>query len=207
MQILKIKISRDPNKVFLSVSNGLFIPLFIDDLVTLKIKPNQEITSEDLDKILQTSLVFLLKEYALKQVSLSPKTAFILSLKLKKHFKKICFKYKFPAIPNAGELIQNCISSLDRQNFLKEIDFIESFINKNKYKSKMEIEYLLSRQGINNHDLIKMAVSKINEKERIKNLIDKKNNKNKIKLMGYLARKGFSLNDIKSVIDGSLNSR
>lgn len=205
-KIVSIKISRDPSKVFLTLSSGLFIPIFIDDLVKLKLKSHQEINQTELDQIVQTSLAFLFKEYTLRQISISPKTPFLISLKLRKYLDKIYFKYKFPPIHNADEIINNCISWLNTKNLLKETDFIESFINKNKYKSKTEIEFLLSQQGINN-SLIKEFSFKIDDKERIKKLLKKKASKDKNKLIAFLIRKGFKFSDIKNSIDDLINKR
>ena len=72
----------------------------------------------------------------------------------------------------------------------------------------------LNQKGISLSDQ-KLAIGSINDKEKITKFIDKKkysqkdfmNPLSKNKIMAALYRRGFSLSDIKSVIDGLVNKR
>lgn len=208
-KILAIKSSRFPNRAYLKFDDGFFIPIFLDDLVILKLNQNQEIGEEKFNSIIKASLFYLLKESALRQIAYSPKSKNILKNKLSVSLKKNLIKYKIPYNSEYRQIIDDVITKLEDQGFLNNDDFIKYFINKNKNKSWQEIDYLLKKQGFSNVSF------KSNDKEKIKKILIKKDfsksdfvdfhKKNKI--VSSLYRKGFSFEDIKAAIDCFLNSR
>lgn len=213
-KISAIKPSRFPNRVYLKFDDGFFIPIFLDDLFVLKLNQNQEVSEEKFNLIIRASLFFLLKESALRQISYSPKSKNILKNKLSLFLKKILIKYKVSHKNEYQQIIDEVIAKLTDQGFLDNDDFIVYFINKNKKKSRQEIEYLLKRQGFSS-EKISDFFSSNNDLEKIKNILSKKNfnssdlsdfNK-KNKIIGSLYRKGFSFEDIKTAIDCFSNSR
>lgn len=213
-KILAIKSSRFPQRVYLKFDDGFFIPLFLDDLLVLKLGQNQEVDDEKFDLIIRSSLFFLLKESALRQIAYSPKSKSILKNKLSVLLKKNLLKYKIPCKSEYYQIIDDVIVKLTDQGFLNHDDFIKFFINKNKNKSRREIEFLLGQQGFPLREIANFFDSD-NDSEKIKNLLLKKNFnssdlsdfKKKNKIMNFLYRKGFLSEDIRAAIDCLLNSR
>lgn len=214
MQLLSIKTSRFPNRVYLKFSNGLFLPLFIDDFVLHRFKSGQEISDDCLSEILNLSLSYLLYEYSLRQIALSPKSAVKLVQKLNTYFHRCLQKYHLGSYSlNPKELIAESINKLQSRSLLNDQEYIKYFIKKNKNKSKKEITFLLNQEGLSPNfeddqilesDIEKIKSVLIKKKVVIKNLADY-DYKNKI--YGYLYRKGFSLSDIKNAIDEMADSR
>lgn len=199
MQLINIKASQAPNRVWLTFSDQSFIPFFIDDIVKLSLAKNQEIDEEKYNQIIQTALLFLGREYALHQIAISPKVEKIICQKLKIFFQKVVLKYKINFHEFNG-IIQQIIDYLKSKNLLNDQDFVTYFVRKNKNKSRQQISFLLSQYGIKvqlqNHDL-----------ESIKKIIQKKPNMDKLKLKALLYRRGFKLSDINTAFDEGSNFR
>jgi SOS response regulatory protein OraA/RecX len=216
MQVLSVKTSRYPQRVYLKFSNGLFIPFYIDDVVSHSIHSGLEVDKSKLDLFVQLSLSYLLREYSLRQIAISPKTEFGLSLKLRVYIAKIIQKYKIPVDGiSQQELIQSCIEKLKSQSLINPDEYIKYFIKKNRGKSQREIIYKLEKEGLHIDNSYFNSQSQETEIEKIKNLLVKKKVDNqkmsdfkyKNKIMAYFYRKGFSLSDIKTAIDEILNNR
>lgn len=213
-KILEIKTSRFPNRVYISFSDGGFLPLFIDDLVLLKLNKDQEIDEKKFNKIIYCSLFYLLYESALRQISYSPKSKIALINKLSVSLKKNLIKYKIDFDEKYRQITEDVILKIVDQNFLKDNDFLKYFVEKNKKKSNQEIKYLLLKQGFSESQ-INAYIGKDNEIEKIKNILFKKNfNKTDLldftkrnKIYSSLYRKGFSLDQIKAAFDCLLNYR
>ena len=169
MKIQKLKPSRINNRINVIFDDNSYLPLFVDDVVKNNLKIGYDV---DYSLLKDLSTKYLVKEYALRQIALSPKTAIILKRKIQQKFRDF----------NPDEIIENL------KPYLNEQKFIEYFINKFKKKSNREIEYRLKMLGIKYH-------STISDLEKIKNLIKKKKN---ISISALIAR-GFAYSDIKSV--------
>jgi len=212
MQILSIKTSRFPNRAYIKFSDGLLLPLFIDDLIKLSLHSGKEIEEEELIIIINSSLSYLLRDYSLRQIGIAPRSEKSLTQKLKKYINGRIYKYNIPQNNlNLNELINQCIDKLKEQSLIKDQEYIDFFIKKNHRKSKKEIIYLLQKEGlkIESSDLEDSDISKI-RKLLIKKKADHQNLldfKYKNKIMSFLYRKGFSLEDINNVIDETLHSR
>jgi SOS response regulatory protein OraA/RecX len=215
MYLAAVKASRFPTRVYLKFSDGLLLPFFIDDLVIMTLTAGQEIDEEKFKKIINSSLLYLARDYALKQIAISPKSEKTLCQKLKVYLDRSILKYKIPK--NGVDLnfiIDACIEKIKSQGLLGNEDYVKFFINKNKRKSKREIVYLLQKEGISIETIPSSYFSE-DDLEKIRILLRKKvsdpqnlldfNFKNKI--TAFLYRKGFSLSDIKTVIDEYLYSR
>lgn len=213
LQLSNIKASRIPNRVNLIFSDGSYLPLFIDDVVKLSLHKGQEIDQKLYEIIKDTSLLYLGREYALRQIAISPKTEKTLKLKLKLFFQKIRKKFNLITSDSISIIIDQIISDLNSKNLLNQTDFVSYFINKNRHKSKTQILYLLCQQGIEITPDITSQLSSDGDYQ----LIEKYFNKKRIspdllkdfnyrqKLMSSLFRRGFKLSDIKAVIDAFLN--
>jgi len=202
MQITSIKISKIPNRVWLTFSDSSFIPFFIDDVVKLSLLKNQEIDELKYQLIIKTSLLFIGREYALRQIAISPKTEKIINQKLKLFFRKVIFKYNLNINNlNLEEISQQILKDLKDKKLLNEKDFINYFIKKNGKKSHRQIMYLLHQFGVNQDLLSSINFNQESEIDKIKKIISKKKNMDKLKLKSSLYRRGFNLSDINTAID------
>ena len=209
MQIVAISPSRRSSQVWLKFNDQSFIPLRVDDLVVLKIKKLIDLSEDQYQNILSHSVGFLLSEYCLRQIAISPKVESILRRKLRLYCPKIIKKYNYPTDIVTTEQEQ-VIHKIKESNLLDEQKYIDYVIRKYPKKSISEINYLLASLGIDQ----KINVSPESEINKIKELIAKKykiadladyNTKNKI--ISRLYRKGFALEFIKTAIDESLKVR
>jgi SOS response regulatory protein OraA/RecX len=199
MQILQIKKSLSSDKVWLTFDDGSFIPFKIDDVVIYKIKTGSDI---DFNFLCQLSLKFLLNNYALRQIAISPKIGVILLPKLKNQARYYQKKYSFPDI-NSQNIINETIDYLDEKGWLDTEAYAKYILKKNYKKSKRYLEQLFSFYHLDKSLLIN------NDKENLKVLLLKKISKlpnpldfkTKSKLIQSMVQKGFAYFDIKSIID------
>lgn len=213
LQLSNIKASRITNRVNLIFSDGSYLPFFIDDVVKLSLHKGQEVDIPQYDIIKDKSMLYLGREYALRQIAISPKTEKKLTLKLKIYFQKFKKKFNLIGTNSIASIISIIISDLNDRNLLNKTDFTTYFINKNRHKSRTEILYLLSQQGIEITPFVTEQLNFGNDLELIqKYLTKKKINPQDLKdfsyrqkVMASLFRRGFKISDIKTVIDGQVN--
>jgi len=210
MKILNIKTSRIKNRINLVFSDENYLPFFIDDVVRLSLTKHSNIDELKLNQIKSSSLYYLGKEYALRQIAISPKTEKILSFKLKIFLNRSTKKFKLLSGCVVDPIVRQIIDELKVKKYLNESDFVAYFIKKNKSKSVIQIKYLLEQQGVNVSNL---KISPTNEIETIKNILTKKKLNQKLlsdynyknKLYASLFRKGFTISTIKAAIDEYLS--
>ena len=210
LTLTDIKTSRIPNRVNLTFSDHSYLPFFIDDVVKLSLTKNQSISPEIFDKIVSASLFYLGKEYALRQVAISPKTQKIISQKLKLFFIKTTHKYKHFSGFKFDSIVSSIVDNLNSKNLLNQSDFIKSFVAKNYRKSANQIKFLLSQKGV---DTSFLKLDKTNDLDSIKRILAKKRLTRQVlndfqaknKLYASLFRQGFDISDIKAAIDDYLS--
>jgi len=208
--LTNIKTSRVPNRVNLIFSDDSYLPFFIDDVFKLSLQKNQTIDEEKFSQIISAALFYLGREYALRQVAISPKTQKIISQKLKLFFLKTSRKYKHFIGFRPDQIISTIIDDLNSKNLLNQNDFIKSFVAKNHRKSVNQIRFLLSQKGV---DVSNLKLEKTNDIDSIKRILAKKRLDRKIlsdfqaknKLYASLFRQGFDISDIKAAIDDYLS--
>ena len=213
LQLSNIKASRITNRINLIFSDGSYLPFFIDDVVKLSLHKGQDLDDHQYDIIKDKSLLYLGKEFALRQIAISPKTEKKLELKLKIYFQKFKKKYNFSEVNSVSSIINDIISDLNSRNLLNKTDFTTYFINKNRHKSRTEILYLLAQQGIESTSFIIDQLDPKNDLELIQNYLNKKkitlqdmkDFNYRQKIMASLFRRGFKISDIKAVIDDQSN--
>ena len=216
MKISSIRPSNIPNRVWITFSDSSYLPFFIDDVIKLSLVKNQEINDSKLELITKTSLLFIGREYALRQIAISPKTEKIIDQKLKLFFKKTILKYKINNSQlNFNQINQQIIDYLKDKKLLNDKDFINYFVKKNSRKSHQQIIYMLHQFGVDQDLLLNIEFNQVNDLYKIKNFLIKKkitksklmdfNEKNKIK--ASLFRRGFNLSDINTAIDDLINFR
>jgi len=169
MKIQRLKPSRIKNRINVVFDDGGYLPLFIDDVVKNSLKVGEEC---DFDKLKDMSINYLARQYALRQIAISPKVEAILRRKLRQKFRDY----------NPDDLIDSL------KPYLDEKKFIEYFVAKNKKKSNREIEFRLKMLKINYHP-------EQLDQEKIEKILQKKKN---ISISALMTR-GFAYDDIKSV--------
>jgi len=204
--LTNIKTSRIPNRVNLIFSDDSYIPFFIDDVIKLSLQKSQNIDEEKFSDIISASLLYLGREYALRQIAISPKTEKILFQKLKIFFIKTTRKYNHFNGFKFDSIISLIIDDLNSKSLLNQADFVKSFLAKNKKKSTNQIKFLLAQKGV---DVNSIDIPKNDDLESIKRILTKKritkeiltDFKAKNKLYASLFRQGFDISDIKAAID------
>lgn len=203
LQLLRLLPSRrTKNRIWLIFSNQLKLPFFADDVVKLGLKNNLEIGDELFEKIKTSSLYYLLYNYSLNQVALSPKISQTLFPKIKQKLHFYLRKYQL-----SGEylyLVDEIIDKLSSLQLLDEASFSQHLLRKNQHRSRQYLSHLFSYYHLDiptnyqNND--PESIKKILMKKKFSSLnLSEKAVKNK--LLASLARKGFAYNDIKTVID------
>lgn len=216
MQLISLKASKINNRLWLTFSDNSYLPFFIDDVVKLSLSKNEQIDDSRYLQILNTSLTYLAREYALRQIALSPKTEKIIKQKLSLYFKKVKAKYKINhSSLNSSEIIDHVVKELIDKKLLNDQDYINYFVKRNYKKSKQQILYSLRQQGLSSDLLSEISFDQDSDQEKILHYLSKKkinieditdfNEKNKIKAKLY--RQGFSLSDINSIFDARANFR
>lgn len=205
MMIIKtVKAGLATNLVWVTFDNGSFLPLFIDDVVRLKLKSNLEISDDQYHQIIDYSLYFLLKNYALRQVAISPKIASVIKPKLKLRFVQYCHKYKLPLV-SADSYIQRVVDFLEEKKLLDQDQYAKYLISHHQRHSRRYLIQLLSSHGLDPNIYLTSLASDL---PKINRLLIKKNPtltdlscyKTKNKIMASIVRKGFALSDVKNAI-------
>lgn len=202
MQLVTISPSPHPPKVWLKFSDDSLLPFKLDDVVSLGIKKLTDLDEDILNKIYFSSLRYILLEYALRQVAISPKVKKVLLPKLNQKLRYYISKYQYPDL-GYQSIIEETLAYLGDHQLLDSRQYSSHIIHKYKNKSRREIDFILQSQGI------KVSADTIpSDREKIVHLIQKKMKtigivdvKQKNKLISALARKGFAIGEVKSVID------
>lgn len=204
MQLLQIKKSRSSDKIWLTFDNGSFLPFKLDDYVLEKLKIGDSV---DFDHLCHLSLKFLINNYALRQIAISPKIGEILLPKLKSQSRYYQKKYNFSNI-NPDQIINDTIDSLEEKKWLDKDGYAQFLLKKHHKKSRRYLEQLFSYYHLDKSLLV------VDDKNNLKILLLKKINKlskqldlsTKNKLMQSMVQKGFAYSDTKSMIDEIISS-
>jgi len=208
MKIISLKPSRSGNLLHLGLEDGTVLPISADDAVRLSLSRFLNLSPEELSRLYLLSASFQLREYALRQIALSPKTAAILSQKLLHHFYKIKTRCRLPDL-DYRQIIDKIITDLQDKGLVSESEYVNFFLHRHSGKSRRHLELLLKKQGVKvilpaaADDLSK--IKKIIAKSRYQPT-DLRDFKTKNKLFSSLYRRGFSLDDIRRAVDDFCHS-
>ncbi|GKX31818.1 hypothetical protein SH1V18_42980 [Vallitalea longa] len=167
------------------------------ELKFLKLKINDDITEEFLQKIYREYIISRAKNRALRLLTRKDMTR-----------KEIIQKLK---LTGYNDYVTNkIILFLEEYNFINDKKYVEKYVNYNqKRKSVKKIGMELTQKGISK-DTINEYIENIDfcEEENAYNLLYKKyknvdtiDNKIKRRMIGYLMRKGYNYSLINKVID------
>jgi SOS response regulatory protein OraA/RecX len=199
-------VSTNPGKnsclVWLKFSDGSLLPLKIDDLHILSLKKNVEITPDLFKRIQELSFAFMLSEYAIRQVAISPKTSKILLPKLQQYCYKMTQKFGYPPCLYQA-LIDATLKKLENDGLLDGSQYADYFIRRHPKMSQAQITYSLRQLG-----LTVPADLSFPDGDKIKAILKKKYSnvnfsdyRSRNKVIAGLSRHGFAINDIKTAID------
>jgi len=199
---------RTKNRVWLIFSDSSKLPFFADDVVVLGLKTNLEINDELFEKIKTRSLYYLLYNYSLNQIALSPKISQTLSPKIRQ--KLYFYQRKYKLTGDYQFLVDQVIEKVSSLNLLDEISFSQYLLRKNKKHSRQYLSRLFSHYHLSlPPDLASTDL------QNIKDILNKKKylslnlaeNSVKNKIFASLLRKGFAYYDIKTVIDELIKNK
>ncbi len=212
LKIVSIRSKLNSSRVNLELSDGRIFVLLADEIYILKIHKGDDVDPLFFNKILNSTITLLIRDYALRQVSISPKNRFILLPKLKLQVKKIVNKYSLPTDFDYQSVIDNIIKQLEEKKYLSDSDLGNYLVRRNIKKSSIYIKNILSRAGLNPADFSSILPDNTNQIEeikrqinkKIKSLSDLKDRNIKQKIIASIFRKGFSLTNINRSIDEML---
>ena len=217
LKIDSIKPSRFPLRLNLRLSNGLILPLLADDCFKLSLKKNQAINQSLLTQLVELSFSYLIEEYSLRQIALSPKTDKLLGQKINIKSRQLLHKYPLfkTHLKRKTQIVSDIISKLSQKGLLNELDYARFLLNRHRHKSENYLKKLLSYHGINPHHLPYDFFTSLTPDLTIKKYLLKKfpqptdladfNRKNKF--IASMLRKGFSHFQVKTVIDDYLKKK
>lgn len=204
MQIIVISRSRNPHQVWLKFDDNSLLPLKIDDLVVLALKKNIELSEAEFRNIQKKSAEYIISEYALRQIAISPKTQKLLNQKLSLYCQKISLKFKYP-FELLKQITASTIDNIIDRGLIDDQAFIEYYVRRHSKMSQAQIKYSLQNLGV---AVPQTNLSPISDIDKIKEILIKKHKnadftdfKTKNNIMASLYRKGFALSDIKTAID------
>jgi len=200
---------KDPNRVNVYIDDQFAVGLEVNDIVTLGLYKDQEISQEQLKKIIGESEFGKLFNSALNFISFRPRSEWEIRHKLK-------FKTK------DSKLIDNVIEKLKKIDQVNDLNFAKWFVDQRQTFRSMGqrgIKYELLKKGIdrkttesvftvaeNMSDAV--LASRLIEKmvSRLKAIdYDRKNlPKTKAKLQRFLSSRGFGWETIEGLVEKSL---
>lgn len=208
MQLISVTPARRSGVLILHFSDNSVLQLDSTDFVKLNLKKNAHLSYSLLVSVRRCSVRFLLTSYALRQVAISPKIEVVLRPKLKSQLRQIISKYRLPPMFVSPALIDEVIGYLHLRRLLNVPDFVDSQIRRHPHLSRRALIARLHQFGVDREQLQSLP-SPQDENTKIKYFLCKKHltrqdltdNKTRNKIIASLLRKGFSLNQVKSVID------
>lgn len=199
--------------MFLNTGNRLVVP--IDLFIALKIRVGDTLNEPKISELQTETQKCLLKEYALRQLAISPKSENLLIAKLKLALKKINQTYQIKI--ESSNLVPDIIRKLKQANFFNDKEYCQHILRKYKSKSNRFIQYYLKQKGIEDEVIDEVlqnrdtstesnALSKLLAKKIIRyQKLPKHTLKNKLLAIAY--QNGFPISRAKSIIDELLSNR
>lgn len=213
--VIRLQPSKSGNSITVTLNTSARFQLPIDYFVLQKIRVGDELTGDQIDNFTSQSQSHLLREYALRQLAISPKGQAVMLAKLSQALKKINHTYGYKSANT--ELIPKTIVYLNDKQLINDKDYCLHILRKHKGKSTRFLEYYLKQQGIAETTVQDVLHGRDNneESDALKKFISKKisryqklpNHTIKSKLLANAFQNGFSLSKAKSVIDELLAKR
>ena len=206
IKIIQI-VFRPHQTVLVKFSNNQNLIFSVDQIVKLKLKNNQSVSANKFNRLVNSSLLFQLKAFALRQIAMSPKTSLLLKQKLLQKLKRLKVS---PSSHN--QLIQKILTYVQSKNLLNPAEFAAYFVKKHHQKPAFIVKNMLKQKGVD-QSIVDHVGFENDDVAKIKEYLKKNhittsilsNRTAKTKLMARLARRGFSYGSIKTAIDDCQN--
>lgn len=224
MKVTKLKYQKkDPNRVNIYVDGKFIVGLEINDVVKLGLYNGQELTQEELTKIIDESEFGKLFNAALNFLSYRPRSEWEIRHKLKFQISR---NAKFPPKEETKDqkLIDSVVEKLKKIGQINDVDFAKWFLDQRQTFRPMGergVKYELAKKGVSRQVVAKIfskdtvegpdrvsdqqlalrAISKF--ASRLKSIdFDKKNlPKTKANLQRFLASRGFDWDVIGDTVE------
>ena len=205
MEIISVNVSKKNSRlVWLKFTGNILLPLSADDYVLMHLRKFEPLTDPLFLEIQSASARFLLTEYSLRQVAISPKVRVLLSQKLRLYSRKINQRYQYPE-GLVISLVDSVVDKIEVMGLLDPDSFVEYYLRRHKKQSSVQNNFFLRQLGITNNTIA------TDDLDKIKIILQKKykpadfkDYKTKSKIIAKLYQKGFAVNDIKNAIDDYL---
>ncbi|MDO4773625.1 MAG: RecX family transcriptional regulator [Candidatus Saccharibacteria bacterium] len=204
---------RNPDRVNVSIDGAYRLSLDISQVTDLRVKVGQELNADDLVLLEQESQFGKLYARALEYCMLRPRAI--------KEMRDYLWRKTRPVrrrSPKTGELIERpgvnsaiaerVLQRLIDKKYLNDEQFARfwfehRFVKKGTSLRRLKLE--LAQKGIDRDIVEQLASEHIrSDTEELQKIIAKKRHKypDRQKLLAYLARQGFSYDDIVAAVDG-----
>lgn len=205
MIVKTTKPNRSLQAVYIYTDTSAIYILPLVEALKLKLRPGDEITDPSFFE--KASLTYLLKEYALRQVAISPKSRHILSQKLTQKLSFYQHKFKY----TEAIALDTILDYLEDRKLLDQKAFARHILYKNKNKPLMYIKQKLKQANVGQEDIQEMLseVSQDHQIDLLKKHIAKLKLKyqkqpqfvQKQKILASLYQKGFPIDKALSLLD------
>jgi regulatory protein len=187
---------KNPERASIFLDGKYAFSLSLNELVAERLKIGQEIDEAGHKRLKKLSDDGKLKARALEWVMTRPRST--------REFKDYMYRKKAER-----EMIENLIEEFSSRNYLNETNFSNWLIDMRRRNGKSEraIRAELGRKGIPREIVQEVMEDNGDELARLREVLNKKSKLPRYKadpqkLMAYLARQGFSYDDIKQVLQG-----
>jgi SOS response regulatory protein OraA/RecX len=210
--LIALKGTRSAEKIICLLSTGLALPLPVEDIARLGLTKGRKLDDQELGRLIQSSVAFLLYSYSLRQIALSPKTELILQRKLSLYYRLMVKKYPFPPtlVSNSSEIITQVLGRLADRQLLAPQAYLQYFVHKHHAKSHQYLKYHLLRAGVPSSLVSKYfhSLSDVSQRQTILTYLTRRyqpsqlrDYKVKNKVLSALIRRGFEYSDIEGAFD------
>ena len=200
--ITKIEPQKSKKRVNIYFDGEFGFGIDLENYMKLKLKVGEELSDDEVQEIIKKGEFQKAFDKILRFATLRPRS--------KKEIKDRLNKYKV-----SESLHEELFNRLKRLNLLDDEEFAKWWVGQRlqfKFRSKMELISELRKKGIDRKTIdqvVNRLVDEENQEESAKLLLEKrsfawrkyKGWEKKKKMSDYLARKGFSWDVIKKVVD------
>jgi regulatory protein len=199
MKITSIKQQiKNPERASLFVEGKYSFSLSLNELVTERLKLNQEIDEAGLKRLKKLSVDGKLKNRALEWTLNRPRS----TRELKDYL------YRKKAEP---EQMQGIVEEFETRGYISDLNFANWLVDTRRRGGKSDrfISGELTKKGVNREiiaEILKKGNEDNTELDRLKSLVEKKRNlarykNDEQKFKMFLLRRGFNYDDIKTVLE------
>ncbi|HPJ16858.1 MAG TPA: regulatory protein RecX [Candidatus Woesebacteria bacterium] len=207
-------IKKTPGFWWFLILEDQLLPITVDQVVAYHLAPGKDISSTDLEKLINESFFYKSKLYCLYQLGLSPKSKKILIRKLKLKISNYLIKYPlYHQVTDQNLVIEKIVDDLESQKLFNEADYVSQLINRHHRLSRQAIIAKLRQNGVDINQY-RSLINQVDDSlsinqtlaKKIQTIKDPTSFTAKKRLFDYLVRKGFAYDEAKKAIDEQLKN-